>query len=170
MNAPRILAALLALVIASCSTMPPPVPIMGTRAAISTLEGSWSGEYWSVATGRSGSIHFTLTAARDTAFGDVLMLPRRTNFPMGTRDGMVQTVPRPSPATLRIAFVHAEGGTISGSLEAYEDPDCGCVLATWFSGVLRGDRIEGRYMSRNLETGTLTSGDWSVKRSQSRPS
>ena len=61
---------------AACAANPSPVHVAGATSEIDRLAGEWTGEYTSVETGRSGSITFTLRAGSDTAFGDVVMIPR----------------------------------------------------------------------------------------------
>jgi len=61
------LAAAAGLALTGCAARPSPVPLQADANALATLAGEWSGEYSSAATGRSGSIVFTLAAGRDTA-------------------------------------------------------------------------------------------------------
>ena len=51
--------------------------------------GEWVGEYSSAETGRVGSIVFTLAAGRDTAAGDVMMVPANIE-PATTFDGLIK--------------------------------------------------------------------------------
>lgn len=157
--------AALALVAASCATMPPPVPVIGATHDVAALAGTWSGEYWSPVTGRSGSITFTLAAEADTAFGEVLMLPSRqshTTTPSG-HGGPPSQMPR----TLSIAFVRAAHDSVFGYLDPYEDAECECLLLTKFVGRLDGGAITGRYVTRNTRTSETTTGEWSVHRKPS---
>jgi len=63
------------------------------------LTGEWAGDYSSVESGRSGSISFTLRAAGDSAFGDVVMIPSlgvvRSFLAPGERDGAGANQHRP---------------------------------------------------------------------------
>jgi hypothetical protein len=149
---------------AGCTTMPPPVPVVGAPADVAALAGTWSGDYWSPMTGRSGSITFTLAAAADTAIGEVLMLPSR--FPRGTSPPE-HASSAPAPRTLSIAFVRAAHDSVFGYLDPYEDPECDCLLVTKFAGRLQADRIDGRYLTRNTRTSEVSSGEWSVRRKPS---
>ena len=145
---------------AGCASAPPPVPILGARPDVAALAGTWAGDYWSPATGRSGSITFDLAAGADTAFGDVLMMPSRLPHATASHDG-----PRAGqPEALRIAFVRAARDSVFGYLDFYLDPECGCVLMTKFAGRLEGDEIRGRYLTRNTQTSEITSGEWNVRR------
>src|SRR3989449_5796806 len=68
-------------------TPPPPVPLAGTARDVAALAGQWGGSYASAATGRSGSISFTLSAGSDSAFGDAIMIPRSWGRPLQAWDG-----------------------------------------------------------------------------------
>ena len=142
--------------------MPPPVPLVGTHADVARLEGEWTGEYSSTQTLRSGSITFTLAAGADTAFGDVVMLPRQ--FHDGRATDQVRTRERVSPQTLPIRIVMTSGDRLTGVLDPYEDPECGCTLMTLFEGRIEAGTIEGSYVSTNTQTGEVTRGEWKVMR------
>lgn len=136
--------AAIALIAAACAANPSPVHVVGGRNEIGTLAGEWTGEYTSVETGRSGSISFTLRAGTDTAFGDVVMIPRAlAPVPSETRvpSGATPTAPK----VLTISFVRVSTNVVSGTLEPYPSPDCGCTLSTVFQGTIKGDRIEGKF-------------------------
>jgi hypothetical protein len=149
--------------VASCSSMPPPIPVAGGREALSELAGQWSGDYFSTQTGRHGSIIFELAAESDTAFGDVLMIPRREMQPVSTHPASQAPAYTP-PSAIRIAFVRAEGDSVVGLLDPYDDPECGCTLFTRFAGRMRADEIVGTYSTRNQKSGEITTGEWRVRR------
>ena len=163
----RSFAALLcALLVAACSPTAAPVPVVASPADIQQLAGKWVGEYGSPETGRSGSIVFTLDSAADHAHGDVLMgaptrnwsaFEDRTNEPVasGAREGM---------RVLTIRFVRASGGQVSGVLDPYEDPACGCPVRTEFIGRLVGDTLAGTYETLRVAGGRGTAGQWRVVR------
>ena len=163
----RIAAAAVALAGAACATNPAPVPVVAEAGDLRALGGRWEGEYSSTETGRSGSIVFTLAAGRDTAHGDVVMVPRA--FGVG-RDPDVRPSavdirqPPPRPQVLTIRFVQLSGGEVSGTLEPYRDPECGCTLYTVFRGRLARDRIEGTFTSRHGHTSITSTGRWGVRR------
>jgi hypothetical protein len=52
---------------------------------------------------------------------------------------------------------------VSGSLDAYADPQTGERLFTTFDGELKGNQIEGTYTTR-LQSGITQTGRWSVLR------
>jgi hypothetical protein len=135
----------------ACAMNPPPVPLEGQSDDLRALAGEWSGEYQSFETGRTGNIYFKLTAGRDTAFGDVLMVPReqtgaRTNTPPTARPPWTN---RPMAQALSIRFVRVGGNLITGMIDPYPSPDCECQLLTTFRGEIRGNRIEGSFISHH---------------------
>src|SRR2546422_859006 len=142
-----------------------PVPLVGGSADIGALTGEWAGDYSSAESGRSGSITFTLRAAGDTAFGDVVMVPRGWgralvpwNQPSVAGSGQAQ-----ASTVLTIRFVRVERGHVSGTLDPYADPQTGERLLTAFTGDLNGNTITGTYTTR-LPSGETQSGRWSVQR------
>ena len=116
----RLVASFLVSTLLGCHPTAAPVPVRGT---VDPLVGEWLGEYSSSETGRSGSIVFKLTAGRDTATGDVLMIPGNVDIPTAmpnTNDPNYR-----GPRILKISFVRCEGNEVSGWLEPYPDPDTG---------------------------------------------
>ncbi len=143
----------------ACSTVPRPVPVVGTPSGLSALAGEWNGEYHANGGGRQGTVIFKLAAGADTASGEVLMFPRE--LPTDAQNGGPNR--RPLPQSLAIRFVRAAGDTISGVLDPYIDPDCACRAETLFQGKLVGDAIEGTYrVTRDAADPIL--GTWRVRR------
>lgn len=143
----------------------PAVPVAGARSDISTLAGRWEGEYHSEATGRSGSIVFELKPGDTVARGDVLMVPQGASSPppATTLPGTSETL-RTMPQVLRISFVSASGGVVSGTMDPYRDPDCDCEVQTTFVGRLAGNVIEGTFTTTPSGAGPITTGRWSMTR------
>ena len=159
-------ALLLAALTSGCAPTLHKTPVGGDSTEIAWLAGEWEGTYESEATGRSGSIVFRLRSGADTAEGDVLMVPRQAHEP---NDVAGQRLPAPGiggmPEPLTIRFVRVAGGEVSGVLDPYRDPECGCKLRTTFRGSLRGDRIEGTFRSEGEGIHHLpSSGRWQVSR------
>lgn len=147
----------------ACSGSQSPVPMVGRQVDISQLAGEWLGEYSSVESGRSGSIVFNLTAGSDTATGDVVMNPQIVNRGPAAPTGQNPTS-FPTPRSIQIRFVRVSGGQVSGALDPYTDPNCGCQLHTTFVGRLVGDTLSGTYTSRHMETQEIQKGRWRVVR------
>jgi len=161
----RVATALMLAAGAGCQGVQPPVPVAGD---LMLLAGRWDGEYGGQESGRHGSIVFTLAAAADTAFGDVLMVPREWEVPPGTRPGDPDApAGRQGPASqaIAIAFVRAADRMVEGRLAAYRDPDCGCLLTTTFRGRLTSpDLFEGTFVSWHQEMRKETKGWWRARR------
>ena len=155
-----------AAIVAACSGTPQPVPLSGAPADIRALEGEWIGEYHSYdASDRSGTILFRLEAGQDTARGDVLMhvAGRETAevIPM-TTDPWDDVAPE---RLLTITFVRAAGGSVYGQLDPYNDPVCGCEVKTTFTGRIKGNLVEGTFMTQHVNGADKTTGRWRVVRS-----
>ena len=162
---PPIVAAAVAGLLTACSPAPQtPVPVTGTVGDLAALAGHWEGTYSSVETGRSGSISFTLTANRDSAFGDVVMIPRGLGRPLQAWNNSPAGAAAPRSAVLTINFVRVAGGRVTGTLAPYADPETGVQLFTAFEGQLRGDVIEGTYTTRADRGLNSQTGQWKVTR------
>ncbi len=154
-----------ALAVGGCSGGPEPVPVVGSPADVGALAGEWGGEYRGETSGRSGSIVFKLSAGADTAFGDVVMIPRdRRVERLPTQDPSAGLPIARTPEVLSISFVRAVGGGISGRLAPYRDPDCDCMRVARFEGRMRGDTIEGTFTSTPVLGGERQVGTWKVTR------
>ncbi|HKC40795.1 MAG TPA: hypothetical protein VKC15_14735 [Gemmatimonadales bacterium] len=149
----------------ACGASRSPVPLVGSSNDVSALAGEWAGDYSSAESGRSGSISFTLRAATDSAFGDVVMIPAGLGRPLVPWHGenMTGAAQVPAPTVLTIRFVRVEQGHVSGTLDPYADPQTGARLLTTFSGELKGNTISGTYTTR-LSSGDTQTGRWTVQR------
>jgi len=156
---------MLVLLVSACATNQPSVPLVGRAADVAALAGEWTGEYSSSESGRSGSISFTLRAATDSAFGDVIMIPAGWGRPLAPWRGEAapSTAQRPMSEVLTINFVRVEQGRVNGTLAPYADPQTGARLLTTFTGQLSGNTISGTYTTR-LTSGETQTGRWSVQR------
>lgn len=170
MRAKLCLVAILAPVVqAACSSASPPVPLVADSLSLARLAGEWHGEYDSPATGRHGSIVFHIEAGRDTAHGDVTMIPAGWNRPLGPIDDPAAAArDAPIPRVLRVLFVRIEKGRVSGTLEPYRDPDCGCAVYTTFTGTVEKDLIAGTFTARPSAHPPYT-GKWRVVRRAGGP-
>ncbi|HEX7336913.1 MAG TPA: hypothetical protein VF252_06870 [Gemmatimonadales bacterium] len=149
---------------------PPPVPVRGSDAAVSSLAGVWSGRYWSKATGRHGIIRFTLPEHADTGYGEVeitfspslhLSHEASVDYPKADRDEPLPQV----PAIIGMTVVHIEHDHILGALAPYWDPDCECRAQTAFEGKLDRQRISGSFtIRRESADRRVLRGLWQVDR------
>jgi len=147
-----------------CALNPAPVPVEGPKEDVGSLVGEWVGEYRSLETGRSGSIMFTLAAGTDTAFGDVVMVPKEAGIPR-TDVTPPATASRQAQQVLTIRFVRVVEGTVVGTIDPYPSPDCNCQLLTTFRGALAGNRIEGTFTIHHSGHETMAQkGTWWVTR------
>ncbi len=152
--------------IGACTGPASPVPV---RGEIASLTGQWSGDYRSPASGRVGSIVFTLVAGEDTARGDVIMIPSDLRQTAGPAEGLPPGVAEANSFRshlLTIEFVQVTAGQVYGRLDPYRDPECGCELTTTFTGTRTGDVLEGTYRSHHRESGKMVEGTWRVRRQQ----
>lgn len=148
----------------ACASTPAPVPVVARDGDLSVLAGEWRGEYQAPAVDRHGSITFTLKAGTDTAQGDVIMIPRGWDRPLSPAERPAAAAAEaPRPEVLTIRFVWVEGGAVSGELEPYRDPDCGCPIYTTFTGRVVGDVIEGSFLARYMGGDSFT-GTWRAVR------
>ena len=151
-----------------CGWRQTPVPLAGDATSIDMLTGSWAGDYNSQQTGRSGSITFELAADNSSAYGDIVMIakPGPVQVSAAERQPGAVLMQRATMQPLKIRFVRAESGRVTGTLDPYKDPDCGCTLTTTFEGVFTApDKIEGTFHSRGTDFGHVPAdGKWSVTR------
>jgi hypothetical protein len=151
----------------ACAYVPAPIPVAGAAADLQALAGEWAGAYVYDAPGqRTGSILFRLAADSDTAYGDVLMIfpgpqPGSIALPGAGEPWMARA---PEQKVLSISFVRAAGGSITGVLDSYTDPSCGCEVRTTFHGRQAAGRVEGSFSARRTDTGEVRHGRWSVER------
>jgi hypothetical protein len=168
-SARRWFVVVVALAAFGCGGGPSPqlVPVGGPAAALDSLAGEWTGEYWSADTGRSGSIHFRLEADDSAAWGDVTMFPGSSRPDAAA--AREPTTARRGARTLTIRFVRVEDGQVAGTLDPYEDPVCGCMLSTVFTGVVAADHVEGSFVARGPSGRLDSAGRWRVERVVQRP-
>jgi hypothetical protein len=157
-----------AVLTASCSSSKSPAPEVPVQVSPnSALVGKWAGDYSSPDTGRTGTIVFELAAGSSDAHGDVIMWPKGSQKPLtpSKSGNLTEEQLRTMPQVLRINFVRATAGQISGTMDPYTDPDCQCDVLTTFAGALQGDVISGTFSSERTDhPGKSVSGVWKVTR------
>jgi len=163
--------AALALPLAACGWRRTPVPVIAEAGSTALLVGAWSGDYRSKETGRSGSITFDMASEKDTAYCDVVMVPAASQtFQVVTRERPdVPTVRQPLlPEPLKIRFIRLGENRVTGTLDPYTDPECGCSVTTTFEGTFTdGNTIEGTYITRGAAPARSSKGVWKVTRKAS---
>jgi hypothetical protein len=168
MKYPRIAIALaMTLAVAACGWRRTPVPIVSETGSTALLVGSWAGEYSSPQTGRSGSISFDLASEKDTAYCDVVMIPKAQTFRITSLERPDVPLARPEILSepLRIRFIRLGEGRLTGTLEPYTDPECGCKVTTTFQGRFTSQNvIEGTYTTKSEGVHQETAGRWKVTR------
>jgi len=163
-------AALMALT--ACGWKRTPVPIISDNGSSALLVGTWSGEYSSRETGRSGSITFEMASEKDTAYCDVVMVPKLGTFQTGASEHPAARTMKPESLAqpLKIRFIRLGEGRVSGTLDSYLDPECNCQVNTAFEGrIVSADTIEGTFITRGVGVQT-SNGTWKVKRQAARAS
>jgi hypothetical protein len=161
-----IIAALLTIAAVACARRTPGIEVSATDFDVNPLVGQWRGTYNSSSTGRSGTIAFTLLAGESSASGNVVMIPRADSLLTPAEREMVNSVANPGRTVLSIHFVRKQGGTLSGNLDPYRDPDCACQVTTTFEGSFNGSSaIEGTFSTvPSVPGGSVTGGTWRVTR------
>ena len=148
-----------------CATTSDTVPVQGTEGELEFLVGTWTGEYTGDESERSGTLTFELQAGADTAHGHVLMDPARdVGYARGPAEDRPFVRAGAAPVAIGIRFVRLRGGLLEGRLAPYEDPVCGCPLATTFSGRLEGDVIRGTFETVHSRDGRRETGRWHVRK------
>lgn len=145
-----------------------PVEVTADDFDLAPLTGRWAGEYSSEDTGRNGNITFTLQPGEASAYGDVMMIPKKPTRSLVPLDR--QYVGVPALGTVReiltIHFVRKEGNQVIGMLDPYQDPECYCRVLTTFKGAFKDSgTIEGTFSTQATDAITMhAEGQWKVKR------
>lgn len=157
--------------VAGCGRPPAqPIPIQGSPAEIVALAGEWDGTYESDDGARRGSIDFHLQAPKDTAFGELVMVPDGWGRPLQSPAGRLDRRHDAGiPRSLEIRFVRVERGVVSGEVQKYYDPACDCAKITTFRGRLKGNTLRGSYRAYREQGGAPDTGDFRVDRKPAKP-
>ena len=156
--------AALAITTIGCARRTPSIELASSDFDLDPLVGQWRGTYSSIQTGRTGTIAFTLRAGESAASGNVVMLPKPDSLLTPEEREMMANVPERT--VLKIHFVRKQGGSVSGGLDPYRDPECACTVTTTFQGSFtNAATIEGVYTTVPTQPGSnVTVGKWSVMR------
>jgi hypothetical protein len=152
--------------IMGCASNPPSTQVTASDFDLNPLVGEWRGNYSSAETGRTGTVAFTLRAGESSASGNVVMIPRPDSMLTTADQALVTNIESPGRTLLKIHFLRKEGGNLSGTLDPYSDPDCGCPVTTTFQGTFKDARtIEGTFSTVPSQPGrSVTGGTWKVTR------
>ena len=72
---------------------------------------------------------------------------------------------RTTDEAIAIRFVFVSENEVTGVLNPYRDPTCGCTLSTTFRGTITDDIIEGTFHTEGSGISHMpTDGRWRVKR------
>jgi hypothetical protein len=165
MFSPRYAVLMAAMAAVACAPVINKTPVRGAPPAISRLVGEWQGDYNGAESGRRGLIAFRLRAGADTAEGDIIMQSRTDYEPSAPNAPIPWDAMRTTHQQLSIRFVFVSDDEVTGVLNAYRDPDCGCTLTTTFRGRIQGDVIEGTFHTEGSGISHMPQdGRWRVKR------
>ena len=142
-----------------CASKPPEIELTSSDFDLNPLVGEWRGNYTNPAAGRSGTIAFTLHAGVSSASGNVVMIPNSADSSLSSPAAVARSV-------LKISFIRKEGSKVSGTLDPFRDPNCGCQVTTTFEGAfVDAHTIEGTFSTAPLQVGPkVTNGTWKVTR------
>jgi hypothetical protein len=163
-----IAAVLTALLAGACSSSSSPepesaapsFPLQADEASLKMLDGRWEGEYYNVTQKRGGTIVLEFSGKRATGNGDVLLIPKGMSEALKpSRPPTEEETLRQMPRITSIQFVKAEGGTLSGKMDPFMDPECNCEVMATFNGQVTGDTIEGTF-----RTSAPGEGTWKAKK------
>jgi hypothetical protein len=142
-----------------CASKPPEIALSSRDFDLNPLVGEWRGNYVNPEAGRSGTIAFTLHAGVSSASGNVVMIPH-------TADSSLSSAAAVARSVLKINFIRKEGRKVSGTLDPFRDPNCGCQVTTTFEGTFTdAHTIEGSFSTAPLVVGPkVTNGTWKVTR------
>jgi hypothetical protein len=156
--------AALTLTATACARSTPGIELASSDFDLNPLVGKWQGSYSSAQTGRTGTIAFTLRAGESAASGGVVIFPKPDSLLTPEERETMENV---SDRTLvKIHFIRKEGGTLSGELDPYRDPECNCTATTKFQGSFtNASTIEGTFTTvPSAAGGRITGGRWKVTR------
>ncbi|MGH7602544.1 MAG: hypothetical protein ACRENK_00950 [Gemmatimonadaceae bacterium] len=165
-RSPAMLTACIAALSLACTSRQPSIELSSSDFDLNPLVGVWRGNYNSSQTGRSGTIAFTLRAGEGSASGNVVMIPRPDSLLTQEERAALTNIATQDSSVLKIHFVRKEGGSLSGTLDPYRDPDCDCPVTTTFQGAfVDAATIEGTFTTIPSTPGrSVTGGKWRVAR------
>ena len=170
MNLPRVFVLTAAAVAIGCGTLPPPPTQFSIPPVdVQPLVGDWRGDYVADGPGaRHGSLTFTLVSGTSDAYGTITMSAAGADraFERYRSEQIVSTSTDTAPRVElpAVQFVRLEGSNVSGTIDAYIDPECQCPAIMTLAGELRGDTIDGTFRATYDGRKPDLTGKWSVRR------
>jgi hypothetical protein len=145
--------------VACTPSRPPEIALTSSDFDLNPLVGEWRGNYTNPEAGRTGTIAFTLQAGVSSASGNVVMIPHGADSSLYSHAAIDRSV-------LKINFIRKQGQKVSGTLDPFRDPSCGCQVTTTFEGTfIDAHTIEGHFSTAPLVAGPkVTNGTWKVTR------
>jgi hypothetical protein len=154
--------AMIAVLAAGCTRARNPVQVVGPVAATNQMVGRWLGDFMDERDAL-GNVVFELAPGATTAYGDVLMLtPQMDGQGSYAKTGDEEFL----PVVMTIKFVLVSGTEVSGDIDPYIDPSCGCKVETTFRGAIDGDRISGTFVTRGESGRVMHHGQWNAARAK----
>ena len=156
--------ALVTMTSTACARATPGIELRSSDFDLDPLVGQWRGDFVSSQPGRSGTIAFTLRAGESAASGNVVLFQKPDSLLTPEEREMMANVPERT--VLKIHFLRKEGGSVSGALDPYHDPECDCTVTSTFQGTFTNPTtIEGEYTTVRAKPGTdIIRGRWKVIR------
>lgn len=150
----------------ACARRTPGIQLASSDFDLNPLVGQWRGSFSSAQTGRTGTIAFNLNAGESAATGNVVMFAKPDSLLTPEERELAANVP--DRTVLKIHFLRKEGGSVSGGLDPYKDPECDCTVTTLFTGSFTNSTtIEGTYTTVRSKPGSdVVSGKWRVTRTR----
>lgn len=155
------------------SSKPPATQLTLPAVDVQPLVGDWRGEYVADGPGgRHGSLSFTLVSGDRDAHGALTMTAAgadRAYERYRSEQNVVtsaDTAPRVEPPAIQ--FVRLSGSIVSGTVDAYLDPQCQCPAVMTLNGDLHGDTIDGTFRATYDAKMPDLIGTWTVKRATTR--
>ncbi len=135
--------------LAACAPTKSSVAVEGNDLDVSLLAGKWEGTYEGTQSGRKGAVSLDLAGGNRVAEGKVMM--NSLLDPQNARE-------------LSITFMKVGGRKLVGSIAAYTDPQCNCMVETEFTGTLTGDTISGTFATAPQGQPKKLAGNWTATR------
>ena len=148
----------------ACARSTPGIELASSDFDLQPLVGQWRGSSTSSQTGRIGTIAFTLRAGESAASGGVVLFPKPDSLLTPQERETMENVS--DRTVVKIHFIRKEGGTVSGELDPFPDPECSCMATTKFQGSFTdANTIEGNFTTvPTTPGGRVTGGRWKVSR------